>query len=188
MRFKHFLILAGLNLFGLSMHATASTMSVSFNNSNDVTSIFLWADSPNVTFSSPTSITFVSGMAGWNVATQLPTKVHIAGPEINAGAGKFRVSLTYSAPRKFDLQWAEVLSTGATTLLQDAGGLTFDGVTPGHFGWHENDHLFTHLDELGLTSNLKLAAVPLPSSVLLLLPALMIVSTVGRRALRSANA
>jgi hypothetical protein len=182
MRFKRILILAGLSMLGLSMHVTASTMSVSFNNSNDATSIFLWTDSPNVTLSLPSSITFISGMTGWNQSTQLPDKVQISGPELNAGAGKFRVTLTYSAPRKFDLQWAEVLTTGAATILQGSGGLTFDGVTPGHFGWYDNNHQFTHIDELGLTPNLKLAAVPLPGSVLLMLPALMVVSTVGRRA------
>ena len=185
MNIKRIVGIAALSLAGITVQTSAATTSTTFQNDFAATSIFLWAESVNVAFTlpsltTPTPLKFVTGMNGWTIATLAPSKIQLNGPQIAPQAGKFKVSFTFSTSRKFDIQWAEVLFNGTTTVLQGAGGLTYDNLTPGHVVWSDNHHPFTHMNELGLT------AVPLPGSLVLLLSALVFVPTVGGRRLQRA--
>jgi hypothetical protein len=104
-----------------------------------------------------------ANMSGWKVDLSTPARMVISGPTITPGAGRFNLLMNYkTAP--FQLEWAEVFFNNITNVVLGAGTLSFNGG-----GW-SNANVATHLVDIPLHP--AAAAMPVPSSILLMLSAL----------------
>ncbi len=170
--------LAKIGVIGLSMTAIkvdAATLNQTFANDFDTTSIYLWSDAPgNMSFA---AVGFGSNMTTWSVQSNTGAQLVLAGSTVAPGAGRFNVTMNFTTT-PFTMQWAEVFFSGGFNVVRGAGTLTYQSA-----GW-SNANTFTHLADI--PQQFGAAAVPLPSSLMLLLSSLLFVPLAKLRERRAA--
>lgn len=170
MSFKDMVKIAAVCLAVATGNVNAKALTEDFANAFDVTSIFLWSDDPsNMTLN---KASFTAGMTGWQTTLATGAALVLSGPAIDSGDGRFSVKFKFRK-QPFKLQWAEVLFDGTYNQVMGSGTLQRRGPD-----WLASS-TFTHLGDIP-----NLAPVPLPSSIALLLSALVFVpmSKLRRRA------
>lgn len=158
-------------LMAAAMSAHGATLSQAFRNDFLSNQIWLWADDPvNVDFTGHSFDT--PTLADW-VATLDDGDRLFMGSSSNTPvaplAGTFTVDFDYSTPT-FRFQWAEIFFDGRSNNLLGSGTAMWNGRR-----WTGSNR-FTHLAEVIAPVP---AAVPLPSSIMLLTSSVIFMS-VGR--------
>lgn len=144
---------------------SAATLNQTFMNDFEATSIYLWSDAPgNMSF---VGAGFGADMSTWSVTSNTGAQLVLGGSTVAPGAGRFDLAMNYhTAP--FTVQWAEVFFSGLVNVVRGSGTLTYQGA-----GWSNVD-AFSHLADIP-NRVIASSAVPLPSSVLLMLTSLLFV-------------
>jgi len=162
----------------MSSGAAAAVSNEVYKNDSDITDLFLWSDNPaNVTFSG----VHLSdpNLAGWTVMLNSGGALVLEGPEVKKSNGKFNIDFQYSvAP--FTFQFAEVMydTVANSWTVEATGNITFNGkklVTPyasNPLGSQQIADITAHFSPS--------AAVPIPSSAVLMVSAVGFVGMAAR--------
>jgi hypothetical protein len=138
-----------------------------------------------MTFTQNPTFGGAAGGGTWLTDTRTSTMLKIIGPTVASGTGLFNVNFDYPAPTTpvpaFSFQWAEVFysTVGNTRSLLGSGTLSFSN------GQFTGSGAFTHFSDIAGTAFAG-APVPLPSSVVLLLSALVFVPGAKNRRAQAA--
>ena len=167
-RFAYLALLLTLLLTAGS--AAAAILEQTFMNDFETNAIHLWSlDSSNMRLD---GFSASADMRGWKADVSSPAHMVLSGPPVAAGAGRFNLLMNYKAA-PFRLEWAEVLFNSVGTVVKGYGTLSFNGN-----GW-SNSNAATHLIDMPLHP--RAAAMPLPSSLLMMLSALALITVKGLR-------
>ena len=139
----------------------AATLDQTFMNDFQDNAMYFWSGDP----SNMTLDGFSAGanMNGWKVDVSTPARMVLSGPTVAASAGRFNLLMNFKST-PFQLEWAEVFFNNITNVVLGFGTLSFNGG-----GW-SNANVATHLIDIPLHP--AVAAMPVPSSILLLMSAL----------------
>ena len=150
--------------------AGAAILEQTFMNDFETNAIYLWSlDTSNMSLD---GFSASADMGGWKAGISSPAHMVLSGPTVAAAAGRFNLLMSYKTT-PFRLEWAEVLFDRVGTVVKGYGTLSFNGN-----GW-SNSNVATHLIDIPLHP--RVAATPLPSSVLMMFPALALVTVKGLR-------
>ena len=150
--------------------AAAAKLEQTFMNDFETNAIYLWSlDTSNMSLDG-----FSAGadMGGWQAAISAPAHMVLSGPTVAAGAGRFNLLMNYKTI-PFRIEWAEVLFDHVGSVVKGYGTLSFNGN-----GW-SNSNVASHLIDIPLHP--RVAATPLPSSLLMLFSALALITAKGLR-------
>ncbi len=172
---KRLLKFAATTLLGMSLNVQAGTVDVTFTNdfgslSSPVNEIFLWMDPGAASLSINR---FAGSMRAWTSLTLVTNQsFKLSGPSVTApNTGSFTARFNFSGPvpraPSFSFQWAEVFFDGALRHVAGSGTVSYSGGATNSF---TGSPTFTHLNSTDIPN---LAAVPLPSSIVLLLSTLV---------------
>ena len=153
--------------------AQAGTETNDFRNQSSMNYGFLFADpSGDMTF---TNLTFKNDFAGWTLEPLSASLAIYHGPAVVApNAGRIRLTFDYVAPAVV-LQWAEVMFDSGTMTYDTtaSGSAMFDSSLNGAAQWAASN-VFSGANGIIIDdyfNAMGASAVPLPSSVVLLLSA-----------------
>ena len=152
-----FTLLAGANV-------GAAVLKQTFSNDFQTNAVYLWSVDPSNM--SLEGVAFGANMSGWQADVQTPAWLVLSGPTIDAAVGSFSLKMKYKST-PFQLEWAEVFFDTVNNVVRGYGTLTYNGS-----GWGNAD-VATRLRDIPLQATA--AAMPVPSSVLLMLSALALV-------------
>ena len=142
-------------------NGSAATLNQTFTNDFETNAVYLWSVDPsNMTLA---GLSFGASMSGWQADRQNPAKLVLRGPTVGAAAGSFNLLMSYRHT-PFKLEWAEVFFDNVNNVVRGYGTLSFNGS-----GW-SNANIATHLIDIPLHP--VAAALPIPSSLLLMFSAL----------------
>jgi hypothetical protein len=145
-------------------NAGAATLNQTFMNDYATNALYFWADdAANLQFA---QVSFGTGMTAWSVQQNGGDALVLAGPTVDARAGRFTVRFDYTT-RPFSFQWAEVFFDSGLNRILGGGTLTY---TTG--GWVSSD-VFTRAAAVPHPFAAQ-ASVPLPQPALLLVSALLL--------------
>ncbi len=180
-------------LLALTVQASeAASDRLTLWNQDPVTHIFLFVDtppgmSPVIEFS---AMELKNDFLDWSVDRFDPSLAVLAGPEVQSGRGRLRLTFDYYLPQ-VAVQWAEVLYdsvagsyviSGAGTLAVEAGSRPLSVVENPAFAAANARYIDDYFGNPPAVSS-----VPLPNSVVLTLSALAFLGF-SRRPLRGASA
>jgi len=153
-------------LLALSLTATtafASTLNQTFMNDYSANALYFWSDdSANLQFG---AVRFDTGMSAWSVQSSSGSTLVLSGDVVAAGKGRFTLQLDYGK-QPFSMQWAEVFFDSGISQILGAGTLSYS-----KSGW-VGTSVFTHGADIPYQFTAQ-TAVPLPSSVVLLLSSVL---------------
>lgn len=150
--------------------AGAATLEQTFMNDFETNAIYLWSlDASNMSLD---GFSASADMGGWQADSISPAHMVLSGPTVAAGAGRFNLLMNYKST-PFRLEWAEVLFDHVGAVVKGYGTLSFNGN-----GW-SNSNVASHLIDIPLHP--QVAATPLPSSVLMMLSALALITVKSLR-------
>lgn len=150
--------------------AGAATLKQTFMNDFETNAVYLWSlDTSNMSLD---GFSASADLGGWKADISSPARMVLSGATVAAGAGHFNLLMNYKTT-PLRLEWAEVLFDRVGTVVKGYGALGFNGN-----GW-SNSNVATHLIDIPLHP--RAAAMPLPSSVLMMLSALALITVKGLR-------
>lgn len=154
-----------------------------YRNDSDITELFLWSDDTSVMTFAGVDLSDPK-LAGWTVL-DFGDRLVLEGPEVKMSLGKFDIDFDYSV-EPFTAQAAEVLfdEVAATWTLQKTGKLEFDGTklkkpTANPLSAMQIGHIDAHFSP-------SPAAVPIPSSALLMVSAIAFLGVAARKDIATA--
>ena len=149
--------------------AGAATLKQTFMNDFETNAVYLWSlDTSNMSLD---GFSASADMGGWKADISSPARMVLGGATVAAGAGRFNLLMNYKTT-PLRLEWAEVLFDHVGRMVKGYGALGFSN------GW-SNSNVATHLIDIPLHP--RAAAMPLPSSVLMMLSALALITVKGLR-------
>ena len=173
--------------------ANGITVTERFTNGNDITHLFFWAEGPvpdmnfvGVDLGNPTTDPKLNGWVSSPTPSPFPANTFslvLAGPEIKNNLGKFDIDFNHTNAT-FTFHFAEVLYDGVgafdeTTHIQETGSIFYDGkklINPTAYALSTGEMLdVTTYFASGAT------AVPIPSSVVLMMSAVGFMGIASRR-------
>lgn len=162
--------LSALALVACASNVTAAVKTQDFLNDTNTNYIFMFTDNSNIEFSN-ISFDANKGFVDWTVESLTPSLAVIAGPETAARDGLFSLTFNYFR-RSVSFQWAEVLFDAGTHtyVTQDAGTARYNSRSD-RWGGNSSFSAVNAGFVQNYFDNLPPAAVPLPSSVVLMLSA-----------------